>query len=174
MSRSNKTNDLVSAVSQEAPVENTFYVELTEALYYAYANLLVDRQSKGDMSTSFSRRDYNKYKKDNAPSASTIERKLHGWGNVAKLLPIEDIRYMKHLRKPRKGDINDLSYEEFYDILEKIASSNNKESILEVTANEYRTYAKENNLPDWRTFAGRMETQSWKESLHIAYENHRK
>ena len=166
-------NDLINEVSQKTSQKDSFYEKLTQALYYAYANLLIDRREKGDMSTSFSRRDYKKYKKDNDPSISTIERHLHGWGNVAKLLPIENVEYMKHLRTPRRrGDMN-LSFSEFYDILESIATSNSKESILEVTAKEYREYAKENSIPDWRTFAGRMETETWKESVHFAYNKHK-
>lgn len=167
-----KNNDLISVVSPNISTENTFYVKLTDAVYYAYANLLIDRQSRGDMDTSFSRRDYNKYKKKEDPSVSTIERHLHGWGNVAKILPIEDVSFMKHLRKPQKGNFTDLSFTEFYDILDDIASSNDKNSILDITAKEYREYAKENEIPDWRTFAGRMNTHTWKESVRFAYEKH--
>jgi len=170
----NKNNDLISAVSGELSDSDSFYKQLTQALYYAYANLLIDRQDRGDLSTSFSRNDYKKYKRDEDPSVSMIERRLHGWGRVAKILPIENIEGMKHLRSPRKGNNSDLSYSKFYDILDNIAVSHNKDSILEVTAREYRKYATENNIPDWRTFAGRMGTSTWRESILFAYKQHKK
>lgn len=153
---------------------DSFYQRLTNALYYAYAKLLIDRQDRGDLSTSFSRNDYRKYKRDKDPSVSTIERRLHGWGSVAKILPIDNIESMKHLRSPRKGNLSDLNSSKFYDILNNIAVSHNKDSILKVTSREYRHYANENNIPDWRTFAGRMETSTWRESILFAYKQHKK
>lgn len=167
-----QTNNLTGNIARGTNGGNKFLASLEDAVYNAYAQLLFERRQRGDLSTSFSRRDYMKYKRPQDPSTSTIERSLGGWANVAKLLPIEDTNNMRHLRSAKLQSRDDLGYERFYSILEDIALSVGKESPLFVSSREYKAYAKEHLVADWRTFAGRMETSTWNDTVRFAYKKH--
>lgn len=124
-------------------------------LYMAYARCKVEREKNGDTYKGFSRKDYNKYKTDDALSSSVLESTIAPWSTICSLIPGIDVGSRD------KFGSSAVSKKRMFKILRKIALSNDI-SPYNVSRRQFEKYRSESsdNIPEWRSFTRRISNSN--------------
>lgn len=133
----------------------------TDAVLTAYTEVILDRESRGDLYQGFTMQDYLDHRRPGDPSRREIERHVGLWTRMMELIPRDPGGYRR--RVDTTGTV-----EAFYRALTRVAEANGVWP-MQVTSRMYNAYAKKHpEIVGWRAYATRIVgREHWSSAVKV-------
>lgn len=135
---------------------------ITEAVVRAYAVVMSEREEKGNIYRGFSRKDYEKYRREQDPHYRSIERVLGSWTLVKNIIPVNKID------SKQKVPWEKYSLDNVYQLFSDIAKYNGV-PISKITISNFDNYRDNHRhleIPRWISYAHALGYgYRWKEMV---------